>query len=262
MKQLHSGFAFVSFFLSSCLIATHSQAADGVVTGYDSANGRGLLGELKCAACHDPGAAASLLSKKEARNLSKVGSRVTPQYLRAYLANPHTVKAGTPMPHMIHALPKGQQAAAVEALTHYLVSRGKPLDQRESGASMGEIASGRELYHTIGCVACHQPFDGPPKHKIDPAAAARRSNEEDAATLKKTAADRPHIPLPPLAMKTTVDALAEFLNNRRLSRPADDSPWRPSRPKRVGAAKDPGNRNIRGSLRASSCCACRYRGNE
>lgn len=224
MKQLHSGFAFVTLFLLACLIATHSQAADGVVAGYDAGNGRVLLGELKCAACHAPETAVALLSKKEAPNLSKVGSRVTPQYLRAYLASPHTVKAGTPMPNMIHALPKGEQAIAVEALTHYLVSRGDPLDQRESGASLGEIVRGQELYHTVGCVACHQPFDPPPKHKIDPSAAARRSNEKDVATIKKTAADRPHIPLPPLAMKTTVDALADFLHNPLASRPSGRMP--------------------------------------
>jgi cytochrome c2 len=204
--------------------ASMSLAADGVVAGWDTSNGQALLGELKCAACHAPGTASALLSNKEAPNLSKVGSRVTPQYLQAYLANPHSVKKGTPMPDMIQPLPKAQQAGVVDALTHYLVSLGEPLDQRESGASMGEIASGRELYHTIGCVACHQPFDGPPKHKIDPAAAARRENELEAGAIQETDAKHPHVPLPPLAMKTTVDALAEFLHNPLATRPSGRMP--------------------------------------
>ena len=201
-----------------------SNASDGVIAGWDSNDGRVLLSELKCSACHEVQTPISLITQKQAPNLSKVGSRVTPQYLRAYLASPHTVKPGTPMPDTMSSLSAKEKTDAVDCLTHYLTSLGGPLDQRESGASMGEIVRGRELYHTIGCVACHQPFDGPPKHKIDPATAARRENELEAGTIQETDTKHPHVPLPPLAMKTTVDALAEFLHNPLATRPSGRMP--------------------------------------
>ena len=63
-----------------------SNASDGVIAGWDSNDGRVLLSELKCSACHEVQTPISLITQKQAPNLSKVGSRVTPQYLRAYLA--------------------------------------------------------------------------------------------------------------------------------------------------------------------------------
>ncbi|MEK6236644.1 MAG: c-type cytochrome, partial [Planctomycetales bacterium] len=208
------------------VLAPVALCGEGVVAGWDSNDGRVLLGELKCAACHDAGSAANVLSEKQAPILSHVGARATPQYLKAFLSNPHAVKSGATMPDAMHGLPQDQRAKAADVLTHYLVSLGGPLDQRASGASLTEIARGRELFHTVGCVACHQPLDPPPKHKIDPATAAAN---EDAAANKgnaavKTKTKRPSVPLPPLAMKTTVDELARFLHDPLLVRPSGRMP--------------------------------------
>src|SRR5260221_462312 len=61
-----------------------------------------LLGELNCIACHqasDP-VKARLLSKDSPR-LGEAGLRITPQYLRALLANPGAEKPRTTMPDLL-----------------------------------------------------------------------------------------------------------------------------------------------------------------
>lgn len=189
---------------------------DGVVAGWDRLDGRVLLGELNCTACHASGSLAGLLPK-QAPILAEVGGRVTPQFLRAFLADPLATKPGTTMPDLLHGLAPGERKQAVEALTHYLASLGGPIDQRTSGASRLQLQKGQELYHTVGCVACHAPAAPPPKHKIDPSAPPV---DDDVPQQP----GRPSVPHGPLAMKTTVDELAKFLADPLHVRPAGRMP--------------------------------------
>ena len=55
--------------------------------------GQVLLGELNCAQCHAAPNAKRILTKG-APNLSDAGARMTPQYLRQYILNPHGMKPG------------------------------------------------------------------------------------------------------------------------------------------------------------------------
>src|SRR5581483_6839757 len=120
---------------------------DGIVVGWDHTNGLMLLGELNCAACHKAeGAAAERLLTKQAPLLDSVGSRVTPQFLRAYLAEPGKLKPGSAMPDLLHGVPAQDRDTAVDALVHYLVSLGGPLPQRGSGASKLQIERGQALF--------------------------------------------------------------------------------------------------------------------
>src|SRR4051812_31399663 len=59
--------------------------------GSDAAKGgRLLLGELGCVACHKAGGdLASQVDLKRAPILDAVGTRVRPEYVRAFLADPH-----------------------------------------------------------------------------------------------------------------------------------------------------------------------------
>ena len=59
--------------------------------GWGSSDGQLLVQELNCAACH---AGETDLLPKQAPRLSDAGSRITPQYLRAFLADPQQVKPG------------------------------------------------------------------------------------------------------------------------------------------------------------------------
>ncbi|HYF00802.1 MAG TPA: PA14 domain-containing protein [Planctomycetota bacterium] len=108
--------------------------------------GRLLLGELGCIACHaadDPS-----ITLKKAPILSDVGSRLKPDWLRRWLADPHATKPGTTMPQVA---PK----EAVEPLLHYLMSLAKPVS-----FAAGASGKGADLHRSVGCVACHAPLDG------------------------------------------------------------------------------------------------------
>ena len=203
-----------------------AQCADvpaGIVSGWESNSGSLLLGELNCAACHPTAGAAEHLTKRQPPKLGEVGRRVTPQYLRAFLAKPHEVKPGSWMPDVLHGLPDGQRTETVEALTHYLVSLGGPIDQKSSGASRVQIQRGQDLYHKVGCVACHEPFAPPSKQKSD-LPPGLDIEELVALNLPGTAAPRPSVPLGQLSMKTTVDQLAAFLLNPLHVRPSGRMP--------------------------------------
>src|SRR5205823_1830720 len=88
-----------------------------------------VLAALNCTACHKPEgeAASARLAPKGAPDLSDVGSRVTPQWIRAYLTSPHGVKPGATMPDIFHASDPAARDGAVEFLIHYLVSLGGPI---------------------------------------------------------------------------------------------------------------------------------------
>jgi mono/diheme cytochrome c family protein len=126
--------------------------------GLDSRlRGHVLLGELGCVSCHSPGPLAKLIHAKKAPDLSHVGSRVRPDYLRAFIADPHGLKPGTTMPSVLSGDLSSRDDAS-DAVTHYLVSlspRGFEVEASDHVAAV----RGRELFHDIGCIACHAPRD-------------------------------------------------------------------------------------------------------
>ncbi|MEQ8791028.1 MAG: PA14 domain-containing protein [Pirellulaceae bacterium] len=196
-------------------------APDGAVVNWDGVDGRFLLTELKCAACHTSDN-APLSLEKTAPILAEAGARITPQYLRRFLGDPQSVKPGTPMPDVLHHLGQGERRETVELLTHYLASLGGPIDQRVAGASVFQIERGKELFHRAGCVACHEPVEPPPPpDENDPAAAIRA---EIRAEMEEGRPRRPSVPLGDLASKTTVDKLTEFLLDPLHVRPSGRMP--------------------------------------
>ena len=116
-------------------------------------DGRVLLGELNCVACHQATATqAAWLLPKAAPRLAGVAGRTSPEWLQKHLAAPHMAMPGTTMPDVLHGLPPAEQTAAAEALTHYLVS----LDQaafRKVMPDRAAVSRGEKLFHSVGCVA-------------------------------------------------------------------------------------------------------------
>jgi mono/diheme cytochrome c family protein len=157
-----------------------------------------LLGELNCTSCHTADRSIeSSVVRKQAPILDKVGARVRPGYLRAFLSDPQAVKPGTTMPHVLAALPADEKTATVEALVHFLASTGSVVEQ---AATTRAAAAGKKLYHQVGCVACHGRRDEPGG---------------------RLAAD---MPLGDLAGKYTVASLAEFLQDPLRVRPSGRMP--------------------------------------
>ena len=113
-----------------------------------------LLNELGCVGCH-ASPVGLVFDGKRGPHFGDVGRRIEPEYVRRFLTDPHATKPGTTMPGLLHDMSPSEIDAVVEPLTSYLGSL-RAADSLPPVTS-GNVARGRELYHTIGCVACHAP---------------------------------------------------------------------------------------------------------
>lgn len=162
------------------------------------AGGRLLLGELACTKCHTASSElAELLLPKEPPILTEVGSRLHPEWMLAFLKDPHGVKPGTTMPALLADLPEAEREAAARALVNFLATTGT-LSQTAPDASAAQ--RGARLFHQIGCTQCHEPRDG------------------------RSVASGSSVPLIDLGKKYTVPSLTEFLKHPHKVRPSGRMP--------------------------------------
>ncbi len=163
--------------------------------------GRLLLSELSCTSCHKPEAGQeATLPRKQAPILDGVGGRVRRSYLRKFLRDPKAIKPGTTMPNLFAALPEAERGTKIEALVHFLASTDILKKQRPDPKS---IALGKQLYHQVGCVACHG------------------SRDDNGNTAKHLATS---VPLGDLRSKYSLASLAAFLENPLAVRPSGRMP--------------------------------------
>src|SRR6266568_7758887 len=91
--------------ISAFLIANSTSVARGTATisakpSTDAAAGASLYGESFCASCHAvQNAAGNLVGGDVGPELTRVGSKVKPEWLNAWLRNPRAYDPGTGMPH-------------------------------------------------------------------------------------------------------------------------------------------------------------------
>jgi cytochrome c2 len=91
--------------------------------------GEVLLDELSCTQCHQASPqAGDRFFGRQGPLLGGRGLRLTPQWLRVFLADPDLAMPGTTMPDMLHGMAPAAKAEAIEDLTHYLISREAPGD--------------------------------------------------------------------------------------------------------------------------------------
>lgn len=187
--------------------STHPWAGFPLPNGADE--GALLLGTLQCTACH--GADEITLGRLGTRPgpvLGEGGLRLTPQWLRAWLARHEETKPGSPMPDVLHGLTEARRADAAEALTHYLISIQPRGEADGVGADPARVRLGGELYHAVGCVGCHAPQDN---------AAGAEGTETRAETVNG-------VPLGDLARKYPAAELARFLMDPVKHRPSGRMP--------------------------------------
>lgn len=160
-----------------------------------NAGGELLFQELACAKCHS-GPFETTVDSKAAPRLNEVHKRLLPEYVQEFLANPHHVKPGTTMPVILPQLSAAERAKKLEPIVHYLFANGIP----EPSAALPKLArSGKKLFHTMGCVACHGE-----QEKTYPAGSV--------------------LPLISLEKKYTVKSLTEFLKAPHQVRPSARMP--------------------------------------
>lgn len=198
--------------------------------------GQLLISELSCAACHATTKPACF--PKRGPRLDAIATRGNERWIRDFLADPQQAKPGTTMPDLLGGFPKSERAAVVEALTAYLMTLQKPYPEvKGSGAipvpfqfwKHGDRQSGRSLYHSVGCVACHAPDPDYQTTAYEPSPTDRlieQFDEQELADMGLTAAARsvPEIPLPDVAAKYDANSLTHFLLDPSAVRPGGRMP--------------------------------------
>jgi mono/diheme cytochrome c family protein len=188
-----------------------------------SSAGRLLLTELSCTACHS--ATSNGLKPKSGPSLAGAGIRMQASWIEGFLDSPSTTHRRSTMPNMLASLPADQRKIAARALTAYLMSLVEPFPEpKASGANpiplefpeKGDSQQGKRLFHTVGCVACHEPdadYDVP---QVQPSDLDKMLDTLDPEELKElglssSARKVDSIPLPKLAEKYTRKSLTYFL---------------------------------------------------
>ena len=120
----------------------------------DPAAGTTLYGESFCASCHAvQSAAGNVVGGDVGPELTRVGSKVKPEWLQAWLHNPRAYDAETAMPHYRF------NDAQVATLSRFLMDK---IDSdllanvHLETASAEQIAHGKRLVSDYGCASCHE----------------------------------------------------------------------------------------------------------
>lgn len=121
----------------------------------ESLAGQILISELGCASCHAKG--DSPIATKAAPILSLVAARLRPDHILGFVNAPHDIKPGTTMPDLLHGQSSAERTQSAKAIASFLSTTGKYIDRSGDSAA---AKRGEELFHTIGCVACHAPRRG------------------------------------------------------------------------------------------------------
>jgi len=183
-----------------------------------------LVRELRCAACHDaPAEYAEVIAPPPGPDLTKVGERVLRDYFLDYLIDPAGHKPGTRMPNLFAGREENPRTAwsMARALPHFLAARGEAIDAAPVPTSNAELERGRQLFHGIGCVACHSPLETPEDLEL-PWWEFETPPTFDALANTPALGDVVH--LGDLSRKTTVGALTQFLLSPHDARPAGRMP--------------------------------------
>ncbi len=120
----------------------------------DPAAGASLYGESFCASCHAvQNAAGNMVGGNIGPELTRVGSKVKPDWLQAWLRNPRAYDPGTAMPH--YRFNDGQ----VATLSGFLLAKTDSdllANVHLDPATPEQIAHGKRLVSDYGCASCHE----------------------------------------------------------------------------------------------------------
>ncbi|MGB7329098.1 MAG: hypothetical protein WBD31_29730 [Rubripirellula sp.] len=162
-----------------------------------------LIRERNCAACHESSLMDSLPAPHQGPNLKWSAQRLRPQYLAQFIADPHRTKPGTSMPSLMGQIGQAERTESAEAIVHFLLSiAGDRIPEEAGEVDHDSIESGRSLFHSVGCVACHAP--------------------RDESAVEQPVTDS--VPMGELRTKYSSQALIAFLENPHTARPSGRMP--------------------------------------
>ncbi len=134
-------------------------------------HGRLLYENLNCGSCH--GADEWNLSSRQGPDLSAVGSRVSGDWLQAWLKDPKHYRKSTSMPALLTS------DGEVRDVTAFLLSLAKALADEADTPNAGRIEAGKELFNEVGCAKCH----GEANHSLTEVGGKYRSSQALARYL-------------------------------------------------------------------------------
>ena len=205
--------------LSSSMASAGDPALPGNHPLTQVQSGSLLISELRCAACHTD-IARNAIPEKTAPDLAEVGTRVTSEYLQKFLASPLTAHPGTTMPDVLGLRSESERKKIAEAMTHFLIAQSTAAASFEPLEPTGPLdrAQGKELFHSVGCVACHGPKESNSESQKNPKHNSLvddededEDEEEDPARAASQAIKPMAAPLEHVATKYSVKSLSDFL---------------------------------------------------
>lgn len=120
----------------------------------DAAAGASLYGESFCASCHAvQNAAGNMVGGDVGPELTRVGSKVKPEWLQAWLRNPRVYDPGTAMSH--YRFNDGQ----IATLSGFLLAKTDAdllAKVHLEAATPEQIVHGKRLVADYGCASCHE----------------------------------------------------------------------------------------------------------
>ncbi|QDT08247.1 c-type cytochrome [Planctomycetes bacterium K23_9] len=162
-----------------------------------------LMQEHHCSACHESSFIDSLPAAHQGPNLKWSAQRLRPQYLARFIADPHQTKPGTRMPSLLGQIDEAERTESAKAIVHFLLSIAPDrLPDEAQEVDHDSIESGRSLFHSVGCVACHAP--------------------RDEKAVEQPLEDS--VPMGELRTKYSSQALTAFLENPHAARPSGRMP--------------------------------------
>ena len=145
--------------ISAFLVANSTPLAGDTLTvsakaASDPSAGGSLYGESFCASCHAvQNAAGNMVGGDIGPELTKVGTKVKPEWLQAWLRNPRVYDSETAMPHYrFNDAQVATLSGFLEAKTDSDFLSNVHLDP----ATPEQIAHGKRLVSDYGCASCHE----------------------------------------------------------------------------------------------------------
>lgn len=124
--------------------------------------GRVLLEQKGCTNCHFSGLSDGVIvGRREAPKIWGLSGRLRSGWVLDWLQNSAEIKSGADMPHLFGA---NEEPGELEDLAQFLMAtHGDGEPEADSGPASEEsvLRRGLELYHDVGCAACHGALASP-----------------------------------------------------------------------------------------------------
>lgn len=145
--------------ISAFLVANSTPLAGDTLTvsakaASDPSAGGSLYGESFCASCHAvQNAAGNMVGGDVGPELTKVGTKVKPEWLQAWLRNPRVYDPETAMPHYRF---NDAQVATLSGFLEAKTDSDLLSSVHLEPATPEQIAHGKRLVSDYGCASCHE----------------------------------------------------------------------------------------------------------